>query len=208
MRFSVVMASLLADYPNSATKKDAKFIRAIESVLSQKFKDFELIIIADGCKQTKYLVNKFYKNEVTFGKMKLLCIERNQMWTNNARNMGIIVAEGDYIIYIDNDDTWKRDHLTIFNNHIKDDPWYYSNDGIAGQEARECEPGIYGKCGTSNICHKRSLNIRWEETGYGHDFHFINQLIRISPGVHVPTAGYVVARHVPAELIIRKNKDV
>lgn len=204
MRFSVIMASLLTDYPNSATKRDAKLIRAINTVMAQTYKDFELIVISDGCDQTNFLVKNYYSKEIESNVIKLLSVNRDQLWSNNARNKGIEEASGDYILYLDSDDIFHRDHLNIINENITDAPWYYANDSIFSHGERECVPGTYGKCGTSNIIHKRSLGLRWEKTGYGHDFHFINQLLKIDNGVRIPTAGYIVARHLPFDNITYK----
>ena len=58
-KFSIIMPSYLGDYPNSATDKEDKLIRAIESVLQQTYKNWELIIIADGCDKTINLLKKY-----------------------------------------------------------------------------------------------------------------------------------------------------
>ncbi len=75
--------------------------RAIDSVLSQSFYDYELIIIEDGSTDnTHTIINsysderiKYYKNEVNRGITK-------------SRNRGCQIAEGKYIAMLDSDDWW------------------------------------------------------------------------------------------------------
>jgi len=59
-----------------------------------------------------------------------------------------------------------------------------------------------GKCGTSALCHKRVLNARWPEKGtYLHDWHFIEDLKRISKKfTKIKTPEYLVC-HVPNNLL-------
>ena len=44
---SVIMPSYLGAYKNAAKDRDRKIVRAINSVVRQTYKDWELIIIAD-----------------------------------------------------------------------------------------------------------------------------------------------------------------
>ena len=46
---SVIMASYLGEYENSASDRKTKFIRAVDSFVNQTYKDAELIIISYGC---------------------------------------------------------------------------------------------------------------------------------------------------------------
>ena len=193
MRFSIILPSLLADFPGAATGRDRKLIRAIDSVMNQSFYDFELIIIADGCTLTRHLVSTRFSDE----RLKLLYVERKNLWSNNARNAGIEAAKGKYITYLDNDDWIGPDHLKIINEQLTDEDWIYSNDWIRDIKSsqwfeRPCDVSQYGRCGTSNICHKSSLALRWNETGYGHDFAFIQQLNQFQNNKHIATAQYYV----------------
>ena len=86
------------------TYNGAKYIkRAIDSILSQSFSDWELLIIDDGSVDNtndiiqKYMVNDsrifLYKNEKNLGVQK-------------SANKGLSVAKGEYIARIDDDDIW------------------------------------------------------------------------------------------------------
>lgn len=191
MRFSIIMPSMLSDYPGAATKRNQKLIRAVQSILDQSFTDFELLVIADGCDTTEYIVKKYFSDN----RIRLLRTERNGLWTNNARNAGIEAAHGDYITYLDSDDKWGQDHLKIIADNLIDEDWVYSNDWIYEEgiwRERKTDIKQYGRCGTSNICHARRLNLRWEKTGYGHDFHFIQQLRKLNNNRQIPAAQYYV----------------
>ena len=62
-KVSVIMASFLLPYPGSATNRDKKFVRAVNSFKKQTYQNKELIIVSDGCSLTVELYNKFFKND-------------------------------------------------------------------------------------------------------------------------------------------------
>jgi len=197
MKFSVILPSLLSDYPGAATGRDQKLIRAIRSVLDQTFQDFELIIVADGCKLTEYIVRNMARKEELPRKPEvvLLSVDRKELWSNNARNAGIEAAAGEYILYIDSDDRWAIEHLEMISEQLHGEDWVCFNDYAItedGFKERDCDVSQYGRCGTSNICHTRRLNLLWEKTGYGHDFHFIQQLRKFKNSKKIFTPGYYV----------------
>ena len=59
MKFSVIMASTLAEYGGAASRRDEKIVRAIDSVIAQTFTDWELIVVADGCMKTMAIVARY-----------------------------------------------------------------------------------------------------------------------------------------------------
>jgi glycosyltransferase involved in cell wall biosynthesis len=194
MKFTVIMASLLVDYPGSATGKDKKLIRAIQSVLNQTYQNFELIVVADGCTLTEFVV----KHNFTDKRLKLLRVERKELWSNVPRNAGITNAKGKYIIYIDNDDKWGENHLRIISDQVTEEDWVYYNDWRwNGTEfiERKIDITLYGHCGTSNICHASRLKLKWEKPGYGHDFLFIKQLRKFE-GKKIETPEYYVCHEI------------
>ena len=195
MKYSIIMASLLSDYPGSATGKDKKLIRAIQSVVNQNYMNFELIIVADGCPLTEFIVNKHFTDK----RLKLIRVERKELWSNVPRNAGITSARGKYIIYLDNDDYYGPDHLRKIDDQMDNtENWLYYNDlRWDGKEfiERQIDTTLYGHCGTSNICHASRLGLRWERPGYGHDFLFIKQLRKFE-GKKINTPEYFVCHEI------------
>ena len=194
MKFSIILPSLLADYPGSATGKDQKLMRAIQSVLKQTYQNFELIVVADGCSLTEFIVHKHFTDK----RVHLAKVERKELWSNKARNGGLACAKGKYIIYIDNDDKWGPDHLRIINEQLTEEDWVYYNDWRwNGKEfiEREIDITLYGHCGTSNICHAARLGLKWEKAGYGHDYLFIQQLRKFE-GKKIDTPEYYVCHEI------------
>ncbi|MGQ8870458.1 glycosyltransferase family 2 protein [Myroides sp. TSA_177.3] len=72
---------------------------AVESVLSQTFKDFEIIVINDGSLEDDSLFIKQYGDKIRYHKIK-------NGGPAKARNIGIDMAQGEYIAFLDSDDIW------------------------------------------------------------------------------------------------------
>lgn len=73
--------------------------RAINSVLNQKYKNIELIVIDDGSSdQTEKLMREeFFANKY---------IKTDNNGVSAARNLGVNHANGKYIAFLDSDDEW------------------------------------------------------------------------------------------------------
>jgi glycosyltransferase involved in cell wall biosynthesis len=192
------MQSYLGDYLGAASDRENKIIRAIESVINQTFKDWELLIIADGCEKTFDLVSSKYANNA---KVNCFYIPKQPLWSGTARDIGKIEAKGEYCIYLDTDDYYSPDHLEKIISQFNGSDWVCFNDfvwtGTAWKE-RECNVKRIGQNGTSNICFKRELDVSWSGyTGYAHDFYFNQQLVKKYPNyVKIQTPGYYVC-HLP-----------
>ncbi|GCD10985.1 glycosyltransferase family 2 protein [Clostridium tagluense] len=85
----------------------AKYInKCIEMILNQTFKDFELIIINDGSTDNSVeMCNEYAKKD---SRIRLISKENGGTWA--ARNIGIDVSSGKYIIFFDCDD-WYENNL-------------------------------------------------------------------------------------------------
>jgi glycosyltransferase involved in cell wall biosynthesis len=193
MKFSIIMPSRLIPYKGCAKTLDKKLLRAIRGVLDQTFIDFELIVISDECKETISLVTTNFPDQ----RLKLLKCKHIALFDNLPRNTGIEAAAGEYIIYCDIDDFWGENHLAIIEKQLNDQDWVWYNDYTMkeGWQERACNIKALGGCGTSNICHKRSLGLKWERPGYAHDFYF-NQKLLMFKGTKIETPEYFVC-HIP-----------
>ncbi len=74
--------------------------RAIESVLNQSYKNYELIILDDGSEDDlKKAVSPYLSNSIMYHKTE-------HRGVAGARNEAISLARGDYIAYLDSDNVW------------------------------------------------------------------------------------------------------
>lgn len=89
-RFSVII---------SAYNVEEYIERAINSVLNQNFKDFEVIVVED--KSTDNTLQNIMKYK---GRVKIVKNKKN-MGLGAVRNIGIEKATGEYIVHLDGDDT-------------------------------------------------------------------------------------------------------
>ena len=88
----------------------------IESVLKQTYKNFEILIIYDDSSDTDYSFIKEIKK-----KDSRIAIIRNinKLGAGVSRNLGISKSKGNYIAFLDADDTWHIDKLEKQINFMK-----------------------------------------------------------------------------------------
>ena len=74
--------------------------RCIDSILNQTYKDFELILINDGSKDKSIDILRKYENIDN----RIKVIDNSNNGVSKTRNIGIRLAQGEYIQFIDSDD--------------------------------------------------------------------------------------------------------
>lgn len=197
-KFSIIMQCFLGEYKGAASNREEKLIRAIDSVIGQSMKDWEMIVVADGCEKTFDIIEGKYAKEK---RIDCFLIKKQAIWSGGARNFGLKKANGDLVVYLDADDCFGSDHLKIISEEAKDFDWVWFNDLVKTKESeKERQTFINQKFqhGTSNICHKRSLNAMWTSTGYGYDdWGLVQHLLKLSKNyIKIKTPQYVVC-HIP-----------
>lgn len=85
----------------------ARFLpEAIESVLKQTYKDYEIIVVDDGSTDnTKEIIDK-YKDKIRY-------IYQENKGLPSARNTGIKSAKGEYFAFLDSDDVFLPEKLEL-----------------------------------------------------------------------------------------------
>jgi glycosyltransferase involved in cell wall biosynthesis len=82
--------------------------KAINSVLEQDYPFFELIVIDDASEDgTGKLIKEFSDPRIKYFKL-----EKNK-GASNARNYGLKKAKGEFVAYLDSDNTWYKEYLGI-----------------------------------------------------------------------------------------------
>ncbi|MBC7405505.1 MAG: glycosyltransferase [Cytophaga sp.] len=156
------------------TYNRAKIIKdAINSVISQSHRFFQLIIIDDGSTDNTHEVVDCYADDARIQFVKL-----NHVGVSGARNIGLDLAKGGLVAYLDSDNTWQpdflRNMLVIMDQdkldaayssiHVIDDESntiYYRGDEF---DWNECLVENYIDINAFVHTKTRSLNIRFDET--------------------------------------------
>ncbi len=123
-----------------------KFVgKCIESVLSQSFSNFELLLINDGSLDNSLDILNYYKKNDE----RIFVYNQINSGVSAARNVGIQNASGDFICFIDSDDFIGKNYLENLIAEIRDFDvvfggysFYYSNGKIIEKDQRLL-PGIY-----------------------------------------------------------------
>lgn len=81
--------------------------RCIESILQQTYKEWELILVDDGSKDNSYNICKEY----TVNHKNIVAIKQENKGANKARQQGWLHAKGEWITFVDADDSLPYDAL-------------------------------------------------------------------------------------------------
>lgn len=98
--------------------KDASLVaQTIESVLSQTYKNWEMIIVDDCSPDGGAGADVVQKYADKDSRIKLICAKVNR-GSSGARNQAMEVAKGQYFAFLDSDDIWHPDYLSTMMEHI------------------------------------------------------------------------------------------
>lgn len=95
--------------------KEHTIRNTLETVLTQSYTDYEIIVVNDG--STDHSVDRI--KEINDKRINLIC--QSNAGVSSARNSGIMHAKGKWILFLDADDTLMPDALKIFMDSIIDD---------------------------------------------------------------------------------------
>lgn len=146
-----------------------KFLQnAIESVLSQNVKDLEIIILNDGSTEKEYYSSEFRKNNkikwVDLDIERKLHFESGPQNIASLRNLGLDIAKGEFIAFLDDDDLWMPQKLESQISSMKEQKIYFScTEGYFGN-------GIYDRSKKYKLYNKehyfKNLNKIYSKTPY------------------------------------------
>lgn len=84
--------------------------RTIESILAQSYQNFEVIAVNDGSSDASLDVLNSY---ALSHPGKVVVLNQQNTGQARARNNGIKLSKGEFIAFLDSDDTWEKDKLSL-----------------------------------------------------------------------------------------------
>lgn len=105
--------SIIVPAYNSAATID----RCIQSIISQTFEDWELIVVDNGSTDdTVEIVESLVRED-----NRIVLLKEGKKGVSNARNSGLDAARGECVCFVDSDDTVEPDYLEDMFQHSSGD---------------------------------------------------------------------------------------
>lgn len=122
--------------------------QCIDSIEKNKYTDFEIIIVNDGSKDQTSVVTHALAKEYN----NIHIIEIPNGGVSNARNTGIAVAKGNYIAFVDADDTVTETYLSDLVSNIDAADLVICNFRCVGNGRKVSYLEEYGKYTIKDFC--------------------------------------------------------
>ncbi len=94
--------------------REAYIRRAVDSVLNQSYKNWELTAVDDGSKDDSALILESCRKNNS----KIKVVYQEHKFLPAARNNGIINSNGNFITFLDSDDEYTIDHILQRVNYL------------------------------------------------------------------------------------------
>ena len=180
-------------------KKSDYLNRAIKSVLSQTYPNIELIIVDDNDSETEFrklneIIMAEYKNN---SKVKYIK-HKNNLNGAAARNTGINNVNGKYIAFLDDDDVFDKNRISIMVNELEQNKEFhgaYSNMNMIMKNNKYKLTDI-NICKSGNM-HKEILSLEFT-IGSGSNMFFRTDVVRELEGFDTR-----FKRHQDVEFLVR-----
>lgn len=193
--------------------------KCIDSILSQTFTDFELLLIDDGSSDNSLKICRQYESKDP----RVRIFFQKNSGPSKARNLGIVEAKGKYVTFVDSDDYVDSDYLLELTKYDSDlvssgfKLWYAKDDRTeyksydhffyATKEDHNINLAIeegefkYLLAGPCCKLYKKSILLKYnilfdESLTYGEDHLFNLRYLQYTQDlVLIPYAGYVYTHY-------------
>ena len=98
-------------------KVEAYLPRCVESLMSQTYKDFEIILVDDGSPDTCPVMCDAYAKKYS----NIHALHKENGGLSDARNAGMTIAKGEYVTFVDSDDYVHPAYLEMLMQGIRQD---------------------------------------------------------------------------------------
>lgn len=104
--------------------------KTLMSVVNQTFNDFEIIVVDDASSDSTVSIARKILNNY-HGRNNIIELKKNK-GISSARNVGISNSIGEYVAFLDGDDLWAEDKLTIQYDFLSRNfiDWIFGNYSV------------------------------------------------------------------------------
>ncbi len=106
--------------------------RCLDSIFSQEFEDYEVIVINDGSTDGTALLLEGYASKHP----NLQVLTQSNQGMATARNRGLEVAQGEYVLFVDSDDQIAKDTLWALAKQVSGEDIIEFGSSIYNEETR------------------------------------------------------------------------
>ena len=85
--------------------------KCLDSILNQTYQNFEILVVNDGSKDNSWKIIEEYKSKYPD---KIVAINQENKGVAVTRNESVRKANGEYIMFVDNDDFLDKDYIETF----------------------------------------------------------------------------------------------
>ena len=140
--------------------------KCIDSILHQKFHEFEIILVDDGSKDSSGILCEEYAKHDN----RIIVKHKQNGGQSSARNLGLEIAMGEYIGFVDSDDWIHEDMYEILMNNAE-----RKNYDIVA-----CNIMMMKSTGTFNPINKSSSNQEFNRVSAMNEI-YKNKILTFSP---------------------------
>lgn len=203
MKFSIIIPAHNAE----------KYLgKCLDSIIQQKFTDYELIVVCDACTDNTVEIARNYEQakvfEVDFHKDGL------------ARNKGLDESTGEWVLFLDSDDWWMHEYvLSIIDSVLKSNKdcellafgFIWMDRGYCGPtvDRYHLYSNVWSKCWNHEFLKKHDIKFR---DIYPHsDMYFVSDTVKKDPKIYYldqPLYYYNYLREGSITHALNTHKDV
>lgn len=144
----------------------AQYVRhALETIVAQTYKDWELIVVNDGSTdESLQIVEDYIRETMSDERLAIRVISQANAGVAAARNRGVKECSGEYLCFLDADDWWEPNYLEEMSQLIERYPdaglygcdYYYLKNGRKKIFQKNLEGyidycNVYADCGVMPI---------------------------------------------------------
>lgn len=161
-----------------AYNAEKTIIPCVNSVLHQTYRNLEIIVVDDGSIDATRVILEEYKKELCINNLQI--ISQRNAGPSAARNLGIELAKGEYIAFLDSDDQWYSTKIEKQVNCLR-----VTNAGLVGCK---CQVGEVKR--VKNVYSKEYINISFRQLLYHNCFSTPSVICRSDVLKHIKFDNY------------------